>query len=213
MRRLTQFVTIALAAFAIGLAYRFGDALRHHELVLAPLAALCLIAAFWCGLRNSRAVAPTKRLWPAISFTIAVGVLLVLPAGPRWLWLQHEVRAIPITSDAYNIERETELFSEFRRMYSVRYMTRGSFESTEQFLIRSFKEKEWKIAPSMPVHDYTPADFAVGEMAFTLRRSPAGGAVRNYTVLLPNRFLDISLFDAGTERWVICRAYSDELPE
>ena len=204
MRRLTQFLTIALAAFVIGLAYVFGGLIPRHEWFIAPAALLCLGGAFWAGLRHSSAVAPFARLRTASAYAFAIAVVLLAPAGARWVWLQQESRLVPIPSDAYDIRRDINvvLWNRYPPPYSVLYATHLPFEDADRFLIKEFLADRWDVGQLSRVEMYGALQGPNYGMALQLNREPSAGRLRSYVMFRGDRCMNVWLFDAGDERWI-----------
>ena len=86
-------IGLGSAAVLTGAAFLHGGRLSRPELVLGPLAAAGLAAAFARGLVLSPAVAPFRRIAAGLSWAAAFSLLLVLPVGidlltalPQFLW-------------------------------------------------------------------------------------------------------------------------------
>ncbi len=209
-------VALMCAALVVGLAYLFGGFIPRHEWLIAPAAMLCLAAAFWCGLSRSTSVTPQGRLRSATMWGLVVVALMALPAGGRWAWLQREVRTIPVPADADDVQRQTNvvLWRRYLPPYSVRYVTRLSFEEADAFLMQGFVANGWEIGRRSPEYEYTRTSFPNAFLADSRGRPPVAGRLRNYTIIHVgyDRYMNVTLFDAGEERWVDCDVQSDEPP-
>lgn len=203
------------AALAIGLAYLFGGFVPRHERLIAPAALLCLAAVFWLGLRRSSAVAPLVRLRTATVCTLAISVVLVTPAGTRWVWLQQEARAVPIPADAYDIQRDINvvLWDRDPPPYEVLYATHISFDEADRFLTREFLANRWDVGQRSRVWTYGALQGPNYGMALQLNRQPCAGRLLDYTLFRGDRAMNVWLFDAGDERWIQCWKQIDPPPK
>ncbi|MGC1274409.1 MAG: hypothetical protein WBC44_11935 [Planctomycetaceae bacterium] len=212
LRRRWQAMTLITAALVIGLAYLFGGFLPQHELYLAPVGVAGIGVAFWHGLRGSQAAKPFVRLRPALMWAAAFLMILALPASVRWLQLRWEMRSIPLPDDAVNIRREANVVLWDNPPYTVGYVTRLSAEEVDQLLRKRFATGGWTYGTGARQPRASAKGWA-GHMAEGLGRRPVDGALRSYTLTRSARMLSVSLFDAGTERWVYVRALDDHPPE
>lgn len=209
-------IGLAVAALAIGLAYLFGGFVPQHEWVIAPAALLCVAGAFWCGLRRSSVVSPLGRLKTATAWALAIVVVLALPAGVRWTWLQRELRTVPISADAYDVRRETNVVfwrNSYPGPYSVKYASRLSFDEADRFLTEGFTANGWKVGGRFRVETYAAADGISQALAERFNRQPQAGQFRHYTMIRSNRWMNVFLFDAGNERWILCETHGEPPPD
>lgn len=218
MRQQVQLQTIAitLAALVIGLAYLFGGFIRQHEWLIAPPAILCLAAAFWLGLRRSSSVRPFARLRLATTWLLAIAMIIALPAALRWASHERELRSIPIPPDAIAIQRQMCIvyWRPHVPPYSVRYATRLSFEEADAFLTANFVANGWQVGRRSPEYEYSATSFPNAYLADWRGVPPVSGRLRNYSIIQikKDRYLNVTLFDAGDERWVDCEVQSEETP-
>lgn len=223
-RDLRRIAGLGVTAVAVGGAYVLGGFLPRLELLLAPAAAATVAAGFWLGLKAARAAGPLRRLRPAVGGAAAVAALLVLPAGLRWAWLRRELAAVPVPADAAFVAREVhfirwEPWPRCRPPYSLRYVTRQSFDHADRFLRHGAATAGWDVRRRTPEHG---APLSTGEPArvalnagpvFQRPTVPAAARLRIYTFDTGRRWVTGAVFDAGAERWVWLDAEFDEPPD
>lgn len=213
----SQAIVLAFTALVLGLAYLFGGFIPRHEWIIAPAAVLCLAVAFWCGLRQSKAVTAFARLRSAIVWVLAVAVVMVLPAGLRGVALQRELRTIPVPADASDIHAETNAVFWQRHPYdppySVKYVTHLSFDEADRFLTRGFTKNGWKIGGRYRPVSCEATEGLSQNVAELFDRQPQSGQLRNYVVIRGDRWMSVTLFGTGKECWVLCEAQGADPPD
>ncbi|MDQ3329866.1 MAG: hypothetical protein M3552_04325 [Planctomycetota bacterium] len=208
-------IGLVIAALAIGFAYLYGGFVPRHELILAPAAVICLAVAFWCGLRRSGGASPFRRLRSTSLWVIVVLAVLFLPASLRWAWLQRELSTIPIPADAYDVQRETNVvfWNPYPGPYSLKYVTRVPFDDADRFLMEGFRANGWKVGGRFRAETYGAAGRPSQYMAERFERQPQAGRLRNYTMIHADRWMNVTLFDAGEECWIACETQGEPPPE
>lgn len=206
---------LAFAALVVGIAFLYGGFVPSHELAIAPVAGLVVAGAFWCGLKRSRAVGPHRRLASAFTMAGTICLVLILPAGLRWAWLQREARTIPVPAGAVDVRRETNVvfWDPYVSPYSAQYITRLSFADADRFLTSGFTKNGWKVGGRYRAETYTADERPSQYIAEHFKLQARSGRLRNYVMIRDDRWMNVTLFDAGSECWVMCRTHGEPPPD
>jgi hypothetical protein len=122
-----------------------------------------------------------------------------------------------VPADARDVRAETNVVFWQRHPYvppySVKYVTRLSFDEADRFLTTGFTKNGWKIGGRYRPESYEATEGPSQYVAEHFDRQPQRGQLRNYIVIRDGRWMSVTLFGTGMECWVLCEAQGAEPPD